>query len=137
MCPLFESYAIWYDIYHTQVKRHFFKIPENRIKKRSIRMISKLTTIYGTPEGIRTPDLLVRSQTLYPTELPARITTKRIITHLLLICQAISQKTSLIHTNSKIAPDITFRIYHCKSFTESFLFETKNMLFVEKLSYTA
>ena len=23
----------------------------------------------GTPEGIRTPDLLVRSQTLYPTEL--------------------------------------------------------------------
>ena len=28
--------------------------------------------IFGTPEGIRTPDLLVRSQTLYPTELPAR-----------------------------------------------------------------
>ena len=27
----------------------------------------------GTPEGIRTPDLLVRSQTLYPTELPARV----------------------------------------------------------------
>ena len=27
--------------------------------------------IYGAPEGIRTPDLLVRSQTLYPTELPA------------------------------------------------------------------
>ncbi len=25
----------------------------------------------GTPEGIRTPDLLVRSQTLYPAELPA------------------------------------------------------------------
>ncbi len=30
--------------------------------------------ICGTPEGIRTPDLLVRSQTLYPTELPARNT---------------------------------------------------------------
>ena len=28
---------------------------------------------FGTPEGIRTPDLLVRSQTLYPTELPAHI----------------------------------------------------------------
>ena len=28
--------------------------------------------LFGTPEGIRTPDLLVRSQTLYPTELPAR-----------------------------------------------------------------
>ena len=27
----------------------------------------------GTPEGIRTPDLLVRSQTLYPTELLAHI----------------------------------------------------------------
>ena len=26
----------------------------------------------GTPEGTRTPDLLVRSQSLYPTELPAR-----------------------------------------------------------------
>lgn len=29
--------------------------------------------IYGAPEGIRTPDLLVRSQTLYPTELLALI----------------------------------------------------------------
>ena len=25
--------------------------------------------LFGTAEGIRTPDLLVRSQTLYPTEL--------------------------------------------------------------------
>lgn len=31
---------------------------------------------FGTPEGIRTPDLLVRSQTLYPTELRAHIRTK-------------------------------------------------------------
>lgn len=31
----------------------------------------KLPEVFGTPEGIRTPDLLVRSQTLYPTELPA------------------------------------------------------------------
>ena len=31
------------------------------------------TVSYGAPEGTRTPDLLVRSQTLYPTELPARI----------------------------------------------------------------
>ena len=29
-------------------------------------------SFFGTPEGTRTPDLLVRSQTLYPTELPAR-----------------------------------------------------------------
>ena len=27
----------------------------------------------GTPEGIRTPDLLVRSQTLYPAELAAHM----------------------------------------------------------------
>ena len=29
--------------------------------------------LFGALEGIRTPDLLVRSQTLYPTELPAHI----------------------------------------------------------------
>ena len=29
---------------------------------------------FGTPEGTRTPDLLVRSQSLYPTELPAHTT---------------------------------------------------------------
>ena len=29
--------------------------------------------IYGALEGIRTPDLLVRSQTLYPAELRAQI----------------------------------------------------------------
>ena len=27
----------------------------------------------GAPEGTRTPDLLIRSQTLYPAELPAHI----------------------------------------------------------------
>ena len=30
-------------------------------------------SIYGALEGTRTPDLLVRSQTLYPAELPARM----------------------------------------------------------------
>ena len=29
--------------------------------------------VNGTPEMIRTPDLLVRSQTLYPAELPALV----------------------------------------------------------------
>ena len=28
---------------------------------------------FGTPEGTRTPDLLIRSQSLYPTELPAHM----------------------------------------------------------------
>ena len=27
----------------------------------------------GAPEGTRTPDLLIRSQTLYPAELPAHL----------------------------------------------------------------
>ena len=31
-----------------------------------------MVSVLGTPEGTRTPDLLVRSQTLYPTELLAR-----------------------------------------------------------------
>ena len=34
---------------------------------------AEFTGLSGTLEGIRTPDLLVRSQTLYPTELPAQI----------------------------------------------------------------
>ena len=29
--------------------------------------------VFGTPEGTRAPDLLVRSQSLYPTELPAHL----------------------------------------------------------------
>ena len=33
----------------------------------------KNTELFGAPRGIRTPDLLVRSQTLYPTELEALI----------------------------------------------------------------
>jgi hypothetical protein len=32
---------------------------------------SILSALYGAPGGIRTPDLLVRSQSLYPTELLA------------------------------------------------------------------
>ena len=29
--------------------------------------------VFGVPEGIRTPDLLIRSQTLYPAELQAHM----------------------------------------------------------------
>ena len=29
--------------------------------------------IFGTPKGTRTPDLLIRSQSLYPTELSAHV----------------------------------------------------------------
>ena len=38
-----------------------------------ILILSKSPSLPGTPEGIRTPDLLVRSQTLYPAELLALI----------------------------------------------------------------
>ena len=38
-------------------------------QKRSLAIASDL----GAPEGTRTPDLLIRSQTLYPAELPAHI----------------------------------------------------------------
>ena len=34
--------------------------------------------IFGTPEGTRTPDLLIRSQSLYPTELPAHTFAERL-----------------------------------------------------------
>ena len=33
-----------------------------------------LSLLFGTPKGTRTPDLLIRSQSLYPTELPAHTT---------------------------------------------------------------
>ena len=38
-------------------------------KKRSLAIASDL----GAPEGTRTPDLLIRSQTLYPAEIQAHI----------------------------------------------------------------
>ena len=42
--------------------------PARNIKKPDTRMG---IWFFGTPEGTRTPDLLIRSQSLYPTELPA------------------------------------------------------------------
>ena len=40
--------------------------------------------IFGTPKGTRTPDLLIRSQSLYPTELSAHVHLRcqSIVTHL-------------------------------------------------------
>ena len=48
----------------------FVALVQNK-KQKTLRKSKSL--IYGTPEGIRTPDLLVRSQTLYPAELLAQI----------------------------------------------------------------
>lgn len=41
--------------------------PAHRCKQNKKHLLSQM--LFGTAEGIRTPDLLVRSQTLYPTEL--------------------------------------------------------------------
>ena len=41
--------------------------------------------INGAPEGIRTPDLLVRSQTLYPAELRAQAITQTISNYVSII----------------------------------------------------
>ena len=42
------------------------------IQQRKEPVTSFMSQALGAPEGTRTPDLLIRSQTLYPAELPAR-----------------------------------------------------------------
>ena len=62
-------------------------------------MISFLTRYCGVPEKIRTPDLLVRSQTLYPAELRAHsISAQRlsIITQAPVKCKPFSEKTGVL-----------------------------------------
>ena len=46
---------------------------DNKNDECSQRIKSYKNTRHGTPEGTRTPDLLIRSQSLYPTELLAHI----------------------------------------------------------------
>ena len=48
------------------------RVPTTRNNKNS-EADKYLLRYFGTLEGTRTPDLLVRSQSLYPAELPARI----------------------------------------------------------------
>ena len=47
-----------------------FRVPPDVCKKSDTQMG---IGFFGTPEGTRTPDLLIRSQSLYPTELPAHV----------------------------------------------------------------
>ena len=48
---------------------------ENCLKStKKARNLTILGFFLGTLEGTRTPDLLIRSQSLYPTELPAHTT---------------------------------------------------------------
>ena len=48
-----------------------FRIARKSKEKRPF--LIEMTAFLGTAEGIRTPDLLVRSQTLYPAELQPRL----------------------------------------------------------------
>ena len=57
------------------VKNDVFKaIKENKKSLKPSNINGFKDFLCGTPEGTRTPDLLVRSQSLYPAELPARNT---------------------------------------------------------------
>ena len=58
-------------IYVFDLSNPGFRASKNRAMARFFERISFLYPQDGTPEGIRTPDLLVRSQTLYPAELLA------------------------------------------------------------------
>ena len=49
----------------------FIRVPSDK----KIRESQSSLLFFGTPEGTRTPDLLIRSQSLYPTELPAHALT--------------------------------------------------------------
>ena len=51
---------------------------DNKNDECSQRIKSYKNTRHGTPEGTRTPDLLIRSQSLYPTELPAHTLAERL-----------------------------------------------------------
>ena len=62
---------------------------------------------FGTPEGTRTPDLLVRSQSLYPTELPAH-TALNELGYDSIVCR---KKQVLFLEKCKILKD-TSRLFH-------------------------
>ena len=50
-------------------------VPQGADIAKKTSFVQKTKEVFrGTPKGTRTPDLLVRSQSLYPTELPARTT---------------------------------------------------------------
>ena len=53
------------------VKSRFFAGPSPHPHSKSPETSTVSGLFFGVPEGIRTPDLLVRSQTLYPAELQA------------------------------------------------------------------
>ena len=65
-----HQFLNWWQQYATGILRFNFSSP---IPGKKIKDTKRCPLFFGTPEGTRTPDLLVRSQSLYPTELPAHI----------------------------------------------------------------
>ena len=63
-----------------------------------------MLSCFGTPKGTRTPDLLIRSQSLYPTELSAhadsRLTCLNMIAHDLEKCKHFFQISEKIYRQS-------------------------------------
>ena len=68
LCVLFFTVSI-YDVEKPVIVEKVEEKPQKMAKKQPIFIENGL--FFGTPEGTRTPDLLVRSQSLYPAELPA------------------------------------------------------------------
>ena len=60
----------WWQQYATGILRFVFF---ESLGDKKYGIGKSLSHIFGTPEGTRTPDLLIRSQSLYPTELPAHV----------------------------------------------------------------
>ena len=59
---------------HEKLLSHLFTVT----KYRQIRILYYIQNSLGAPEGIRTPDPLLRRQLLYPTELQARFKPRKV-----------------------------------------------------------
>ena len=82
-------------------------MPTNGFVQPFVGIISFLSVFHGTPEGIRTPDPLVRSQILYPAELQAHIVAKvscnnKYYITLAEICQGVFEKKNKISQRWRI-----------------------------------
>ena len=74
----------------------------------------------GVPEGIRTPDLLVRSQTLYPAELRAQGTFKVLIhcSAIPEVCQETREKNPFFYISILTRGEIGIPIRQGKEYTD-------------------
>ncbi len=68
----------------------------------------RMTFFFGTAEGIRTPDLLIRSQTLYPTELQPHVIERTVFVLLADGLIILAQVGTECKRKIKISPKIFF-----------------------------